>query len=236
MRKALVIFALTVALFLGTALAYQLLLWEPEQRKTAPLAEALPAELPGWTTQDLRLADSEEMEARVEGILNFSEAIFRTYSKAGIDLAVYVAYWEPRKMPVRLVQAHTPDICWVRAGWEVEDSRYSVPLTAMGVPLKPAEYRVMTKDPALQYVYYWHVVGDEIYINRSIGVWDRWDPIKSLFRFGLNQQQEQFFIRVSSNRPLDEIWQDPDVQSVMHNLAELALAKPDVQLPEPVQS
>mgnify|MGYP002622645320 CR=1 FL=1 len=235
MRKAFVFLSLIVALFLGIALAYQIFLWEPEQRKTVALTEAIPAEMPGWKVQDVPLADSEEMEARVEGILNFSEALFRTYTKPGTELAVYVAYWEPRKMPVRLVQAHTPDICWVRAGWEVEDSRYSVPLSAMGVPLKPAEYRVMTKDPALQYVYYWHVVGDEIYINRSIGVWDRWDPIKSLFRFGLNQQQEQFFVRVSSNRPVDEIWDDPDVQKIMRDLAELALAKPEAALPAPIQ-
>ncbi|MGE9293099.1 MAG: exosortase C-terminal domain/associated protein EpsI [Puniceicoccales bacterium] len=223
MRKALIIICAVVALFLGGALLYQQVIWAPAQTEDVDLSTAVPSELPGWTIEDHELADSEEMQDRVEEILQFTQALFRSYRKGDTEIAVYIAYWEPRTMPVRMVQAHTPDICWVRNGWEVEDSEFSVQLDAEGMPLKPAEFRIMTKDPALQYVYYWHTVGDRIYVNRIVGTWDRWDPIKSLFKFGLNQRREQFFIRLSSNHPFEEIWDNPDFQLILKDLAKLAI-------------
>jgi len=223
MRKFLVIIGFLCIAFLGAALAYQQMLWSPEQQKNVVLAEAIPASFEGWQVKDLELAESEEMQDRVESILQFTDAIFRTYERDGTEISVYIAYWAPRTMPVRMVQAHTPDICWVRNGWQVADSAYSVELECAGTELKPAEFRVMTKDPALQYVYYWHVIGNEIYVNRIVGTWDRWDPVKSLFRLGLNQQREQFFVRVGSNRPFSEIWGTPIMDEIMGDLAELAL-------------
>src|SRR5690606_8770484 len=130
----------------------------------------------------------EEMQNRVEEILNYTEALFREYSRGDTEFSVYIGYWEPRRMPVRLVQAHTPDICWVRNGWTVAGMEESVRLNCQGQPLRPTESRVMTKGAHTIYVYYWHVVGDNIYVNRIVGTWDRLDPIKSLFRFGLHQQ------------------------------------------------
>ncbi|WOO42345.1 exosortase C-terminal domain/associated protein EpsI [Rubellicoccus peritrichatus] len=226
MRKFLILFGFICFGFLAFALAYQMFIWQPERRETVELAKAVPAAYDGWEIADHPLAESEEMQDRVSDILNFTDAIFRSYKQGDTDISVYIAYWEPRKMPVRLVQAHTPDICWVRNGWTVTDSEYSVSLECNGVPLMPAEFRVMTKDPALQYVYYWHVIGNEIYVNRIVGTWDRLDPLKSLFRLGLNQQREQFFIRVASNKPFDEIWDLPIMQDIMTDLADLTLVAP----------
>lgn len=223
MRKFLIIIGFICFGFLASALAYQAFIWKPERKELVELAKAVPAEFDGWEISDHPLADSEEMQDRVSDILNFTDAIFRTYKQGSTEISVYVAYWEPRKMPVRLVQAHTPDICWVRNGWAVEDSEYSVNLECNAGSLMPAEFRVMTKDPALQYVYYWHVIGNEIYVNRIVGTWDRLDPLKSLFRLGLNQQREQFFVRVASNKPFDEIWDLPIMQEIMADLAELTL-------------
>lgn len=236
MRKALIVLSAAVILFLGGALLYQQLIWNPGQTLEVDLTKAVPEELPGWKVEDLELADSEEMRDRVEDILNFSQALFRTYTQGDLTVAVYIAYWEPRKMPVRQVQAHTPDICWVRNGWQVAGSEYDVLLNAGTIPLKPAEFRIMTKDPVLQYVYYWHTVGDHIYVNRSIGSWDKWDPIKSLFKFGLNQKREQFFIRLSCNRPFNEVWDNPDFQIILKDLAKLAIEEDAVQEAPVVQS
>ena len=94
--------------------------------------------------------------------------------------------------------------------------------------MKLAEYRRMfvTQNPTRdRHVYYWHVVGETIYTTQAVGEWDRWDPVKSLFRFGLNQQTEQFFIRVSSNRPFDQIWGDPGIQEIMGALSDLTLQR-----------
>lgn len=223
MRKILITIGFICITFLGTLLAYQQIFWKPERTLQIDLRDAIPSEFDDWSVADLELAESEEMQDRVEDILQFTDAVFRTYTQGDTQISVYIAYWEPRTMPVRMVQAHTPDICWVRNGWEVDGSEYAVALECQGQALKPAEFRIMTKDPALQYVYYWHVIGDEIYVNRIVGTWDRWDPIKSLFRVGFNQQREQFFIRVACNRPFDQVWGTPVMDAIMSDLAELAL-------------
>lgn len=234
MRKTILILVCVVLAGVIGVNAYNHFFFQPEQTLEGSLNDKIPSELPGWEIRDLPLAESEEMQNRVEGILNYTEALFREYRRGDTEFSVYIGYWEPRRMPIRLVQAHTPDICWVRNGWEVEDMEESVRLTCQGMPLMPTESRVMGRDAFTIYVYYWHVVGEDIYVNRIIGTWDRLDPIKSLFRFGLHQQQEQFFIRISSNRPLSEIWDDPDIQTIVAGLADLAIGT--TEMPDPLET
>lgn len=234
MRKIILITVCVVLAGVIGANTYNHFFFHPEQTLEGNLNDKIPSELPGWEIRDLPLAESEEMQNRVEGILNYSEALFREYRRGDTEFSVYIGYWEPRRMPIRLVQAHTPDICWVRNGWEVKDMEESLQLTCQGMPLMPTESRIMGRDAFTIHVYYWHVVGEDIYVNRIIGTWDRLDPIKSLFRFGLHQQQEQFFIRISSNRPLAEIWNDPDIQTIVAGLADLAIKT--TEMPDPLET
>ncbi len=223
MKKILISLSGITVVIVAAALLYHYGFYEEEQTKEQPLSELVRKELPGWSSADVPLAQSEEMKDTVEGILNFDDVLFRSYSKDGTQFTVYVAYWEPRKMPIRLVQAHTPDICWVRNGWEVLESEYAVTLQVNDVPLKPAEYRLMRNSPEQQHVYYWHVVGDDVYTTKSVGTWSKWDPIKSFFSFGLRQKQEQYFVRVASNRPFDELWNTPGFRVVMSDLAAFSI-------------
>lgn len=229
MRKILAIIASVVVLCVGAALVYTTFFYNPKVHLKGELDEILLSELPGWTVENLDLADSEEMQERVAQILNYTQAIFRSYRRGDTQVGVYVGYWAPKTMPVRQVQAHTPDICWVRNGWGVGDSQFAVTFQAQGDPLRPAEVRQMQKQGHTMYVAYWHIIGERTYVNRVVGTWDRFDPIKSLFRFGLHQQEEQFFIRISSNRPLEQIWNDPDFQQIVEPLKEMALALPPPQ-------
>lgn len=226
MRKIIVILGLAVFACVACALVYTTYFYHPEVHLEGKLEEKLLSELPGWQVEDLDLAASEEMQERVAQILNYTQALFRSYTRGDVQVGVYIGYWAPKMMPVRQVQAHTPDICWVRNGWDVADSEFAVAFQSQGEPLRPAEVRQMHKQGHVQYVAYWHIIGERTYVNRSVGTWDRLDPIKSLFRFGLHQQEEQFFIRVSSNRPLQEIWNDPDFQQIIEPLKELALHLP----------
>ncbi|MGE9294955.1 MAG: exosortase-associated EpsI family protein [Puniceicoccales bacterium] len=192
------------------------------------LEDKILAENECWEVEDQPLAATEGMQEHVEGILNFSEFTYRTYRRGDTEISVYVAYWEPRKMPVRQVQSHTPDICWVRNGWNMLDKEYSVEYEVDGQPLFPAEIRSLDNSTGhTEYVAYWHVLGDQIYVNRTKpGQWDRWDPFKTLMKFGLHQQKEQFFVRINSNRPINEIWGLPIMQEIMRDLAELTLIPP----------
>jgi len=224
--------ALVAALSVG-AIGYTQFIYSPQKTLKGGLEDKLLAEFEGWEVEEQPLAATEGMQEHVEGILNFSEFVYRTYQRGGTEISVYVAYWEPRKMPVRQVQSHTPDVCWVRSGWEMGDKQFSVPFSVNGQPLYPAEVRSLKQNSQTQYVAYWHVLGDEIYVNRTRpGQWDRWDPFKTLMKFGLHQQKEQFFIRVNSNRPIDEIWNLPLMREIMTDLAELTLAPSRTDLAE----
>lgn len=226
-RKIAVTAVALVASTVLFAFGYQLIVFDPKPSFEGSLGEVLPSEFRGWDVVDLDLAQSEEALSRVEGILNFTQAIQRTYRRGTQSFTVYVAYWAPRTMPVRMVQAHTPDICWVRNGWSLhhDASQHAVEWEVDGLPLKPAEYRELSAEGTpVTHVAYWHVVGDTIYTTRSRpGTWDRWDPVKSLFRFGLNQKMEQFFVRISSGRPLEELKDEPVFREVMLSLGGLAI-------------
>ncbi|MEM9226386.1 MAG: exosortase-associated EpsI family protein [Verrucomicrobiota bacterium] len=193
----------------------------------APLEELIVADLPGWSSEDKELTDYEG------DILNFEDAVFRTYTRGDHEVAIYVAYWKPDQMPIRSVQSHTPDVCWVRNGAELENNYYSVPLSSGPTELHPPEYRTFEMNaPDPVHVYYWHIVGDTLYVNRTdAGEFDRLDPIKTLFKFGLDQKREQFFVRISSNKAFGNLFkEDPGMAQLLRNLAELTLAKPDPEL------
>lgn len=227
MRKFFLIFSGIILLISATALIYTTFFYSPTKTMTGLLEDRIPKEFPGWTVQDQDLASSPEQVERVEAILNFTQAIFRSYERAGTNISVYIAYWEPKTMPVRQVQSHTPDVCWVRSGWTLTGREESVPCEVDGINLFPSERRVLQKDGHTEYVAYWHVLGDHIYVNRTAaGQWDRWDPIKTLLKYGLHQQREQFFVRISSNRPINEIWDLPLMQEIMRDLAQIMLTPP----------
>lgn len=228
MRKFLVIFTSLVVLCLAAAIVYTAVIYQPDEQLQGKLEDILLDELPGWEVKDMDLAESEEMQERVAQILNYTQAIYRTYRRGSTEVGVYVGYWAPKTMPVRQVNAHTPDVCWVLNGWSVEDRQFAVAYEAQGDSLRPAEVRQMEKQNHTLYVAYWHVIGDRTYVNRSVNIWNRMQPIQSLFRYGLHQQEAQFFIRISSNRPLDEIWDDAGFQQIIEPLKAMAL-----QLPEP---
>ncbi|MGE9292390.1 MAG: exosortase-associated EpsI family protein [Puniceicoccales bacterium] len=236
MKKALLFFGALVCAALVGILVRQEYFYHPEITLTEPLADLISDDLPGWDCEELELASSPEMRERTEDILNFEEAIYRRYTQGDRQISVYVAYWKPKQMPVRLVEAHTPDICWVRNGWQRMDAEEGVDLQAGQEELFPAEYRTYTHPKAgsdLTYVYYWHTVGESIYVNRVVGEWDRLDPIKTIFKYGLNQMQEQFFVRISSNMPFGDVFEaDPGMHMLIQELADLTLAPP----PEAIQA
>ena len=236
-RKILIGFGLFATALVAGAVLHQTLFFRPDVTFEGSLADRIPSDVAGWRSVDKPLAGTPEQERNVDSILQYTDALVREYRNGPYNFEVYVAYWAPKTMPVRLVQAHTPDICWVRNGWAVGGGESAVALTAEDESLKLAEYRrmVIPRNQSVErHVYYWHVVGDHIYTTDAIGMWDRWDPVKSLFRFGLNQRTEQFFIRVSSSQPFETIWNEPGVQEIMGSLADLALRRSvDAPVTEP---
>jgi len=197
--------------------------------RPAHLNQYVAHSLEGWRSREVPLGPNEFLEGQVSKILNFDEAVHREYTRGAVTFAVYVAYWGPGRMPTRLVASHTPDRCWTENGWTCLEMRFKEAHSVESIPLQPAEWRLF-RSPAGDNVnvLFWHLVDGRIYDfgSRFTAIPDpvRWwkDAIRQAFR----GSREQYFVRVTSNVPFTEIWDDPAFERVMHGLAELGLAQP----------
>ena len=202
-----------------------------EQTFHGKLADLLPPAPAGWTRTERPIADTPEMKQKVNETLNFDDGVFYDYTNGNLRLSVYIAYWAPGKMSSRLVAGHTPDVCWVGAGWECTErgevtpppSAIRDPLSVGGTPssrdglqstargragyipqLPPAESRTFAANGTTEYVWFWHLVGGE---SQSYGTGKQppWYAfITDMMQAGFSQRGEQFFIRLSSPLRLDD--------------------------------
>lgn len=207
-----------------------------EVKRDVPLEDVLPRSLAGWFVEDRPIADTEIMQNAVGEILNFDEAIFRAYKRGGIEFSVYLAYWEPGKMSHRLVAGHTPDVCWVAAGWKCTALEFGRTKTFAGQDLAPAQWRIFEGSNTIQHVLYWHFSGTELIHYDRAGPPPISAVFRDLFNKGLNQRLEQYFIRISSNVPFEEIWNDPGFQAVIDSLLPLGISAEQTELRVPGDS
>ncbi len=192
------------------------------------LAQTIPLTIPGgWTGADLPLGANEFLSKESEKVLNYDAVLNREYSRDGETFGVYVAYWGAGKMPTRLVASHTPDRCWTENGWRCTAMKFKQPEIFEGAVLQPAEWRVF--EPPLggqpTYVLYWHLVeghaydyGDRFNNVPSPVLW--W---KDAVQQAVLGSREQYFIRLTSNEPLENLWNDPGFATVLRGLGQLGL-------------
>ena len=225
-RRFFLLFLIPAVLILSAAGGVQL--WDATFHpavitKQAPLEKMIPGDIPGWTWEELPLAQTEEMKGMVLDRLDLNDYISRVYRRGETEVILYIAYWEPLQMPVRQVGSHTPDVCWVLNGWECTQIENDVFIPFGNSVLKSAEKRVL-KVPKLrqiQHVVYWHLIDGKVFkATNQVGMWDRWNMLTDQFRFGLNQKPEQYFIRLSANVPLDQVWENPGIQELLHGVVD----------------
>jgi hypothetical protein len=138
-------------------------------------------------------------------------------------LTVYIAYWAAGQASVSRVASHTPDACWPGAGWIPKPAPDEQEIPRLpGITIFPGERRLFgTADGYQQYVWFWH-----IYDGRVIGYEDPYS-VPALFRlalqYGFRRQGDQFFVRVSSNKPWRELAAEPLVRQIFTNLARTGL-------------
>lgn len=191
--------------------------------KPAPvLTDILPLQAAGWnvvTPRDLY---------QFAGVLNTSHLIQRTYVRANddgevIQLTVYVAYWSAGQASVSQVATHTPDACWPGSGWIAKPvlDEQEVPQLP-GATFFPAEHRLFKNaDGYPQHVWFWHIYDGRVinYVNPY--------SVPALFQlalqYGFRRQGDQFFVRVSSNRPWRDLAKEPVVGEIFANLARVGL-------------
>lgn len=192
------------------------------------LAEKIPFAVSNWTMRDEPLGPTEFVQSEVEKNLNYDDMVNRLYTKGDVQFGVYVAFWSPGRMPVQKVASHTPDRCWSENGWKCLDDRFPEELESYNTPLLPAYWREFSPPAgtAKTYVLYWHLVGGDPYdygtgFNRMIGPVAWW---RETLHYAIKGSAEQYFIRLTSNRPFDGIWTDAGVQEIVQSLAKLGLA------------
>lgn len=238
MRKAFPILILGFGFFTLTG-AVGVHFWDQtfhpaEITKKEPLAESISAGIPGWDSRDLPLAATEQVENAALKKLNFSDHVYRSYTRGNLRVSVYVAYWEPLQMPVRQVGSHTPDVCWLLNGWECTDKEEDVFLTLDDTVLKSTEKRSYAINGSEEYVLFWHLINGKAFkAKNQMGMWDRWNMLTDHFRFGLNQKPEQYFIRLSSNQPFEKFWNNSAFEELMDEVVRaVGLAVPEGEQPE----
>ena len=225
MKKTLLIIA--AALLFGSLVlrAYFTFVPPPPATLEEPLAIIVPEELKGWSIQDLDMAESPESSARISEFLNFDDALFRVFRKGDIFVGLYIAYWTPGKASYRWAGAHTPDTCWVQNGWSCTDREYAIPFQNKETEFQPAEFGVYEKSGSAQNVYFWHLVGGEAFSYKQKGGHNIFAALLDIKEYGLNLRDEQFFIRLSSNKTIDELKQIEGFNKILDSLNEIGLAQ-----------
>lgn len=221
MNRLFLIFGALV--LLGALLVVAFWTKDVKPGKPPHLAQALPAALRDWESKEVPLGETEAVQGAVEKTLKFDDSFFREYRSVRGVFSVYVAYWGPGKMPTQLVASHTPDRCWSENGWSCEEMRHNAQLSPN---LPVGEWRLFNAPSGQRtYVYYWHLVGDEIYdygerLNRVPSIWKWWrDAATQVFR----APKEQYFVRLSADRPFEQLAGDDGWNEVLAALAELGL-------------
>lgn len=188
---------------------------------------ALPAQVHGWVGRDIPLGPTETVRGAVEKTLRYDDVLNREYRSARGVVTIYAAYWGPGSMPIQLVASHTPDRCWVENGWRCEASKHQQGLVGFETTTRAGEWRIFSApDGQKLHVQFWHLVGGEIYdygdrSNTIPSVWRWWrDASRQVFW----SPAEQYFIRLSSDRPFPEMVGDVGWGQLLTALAKLGLA------------
>jgi exosortase len=212
---ALALTAAVLALF--AASTYR----SPERVGPVPdLLAMLPSSAPGWS---VRTAPDLYQFA---GTLRTEHLAQRTYLRNGAhgfeQVTLYLAYWSAGQASVGAVGSHTPDACWPGAGWVAKAlPERTVSLDLGPERLPPAQNRFFTSSDYSQHVWFW-----QLYAGRVVDVGStRSVPalIRIALRFGFRRGGEQAFIRVSSNRPWEEIANEPFVAEFFGHARQLGL-------------
>jgi len=196
------------------------------------LATFIPMKIGGMSGVDKPLGQTEEVIRASESILHVSDFLNREYTLGdGKTFTLYISYWEPFKEDVIKASTHTPDRCWVKAGWKNDESKklFADAVAVDGKKFKPAYYREYSiKGMNGEYrrkVWFWFVVDGERYDYNAT---DNYSPniynyVKNIIVGALQGSPEQFFVRIDSESSPHSLMADPDFRALLKKLGTLIL-------------
>jgi hypothetical protein len=197
-----------------------------DQGKEKPqhLAGLLPHHVEGWGVKDLPLGPTEATSANVREILKFDDHCHREFRRNATWISVYAAYWKPGKPARGLVGEHTPDVCWVTAGCELLAEVSEAQVVLAGRRYRDAEWRrFRMQDGSITEVLFWHIAGKQVlHFDQSSPI--RW--FRDAWREVSVSGKEQYFVRITSNRPILELIQEREIGAILRELADNTVAIP----------
>lgn len=191
------------------------------------LSHSIPVSPLGWSSRDLPLGDTELLRDRTADLLRYDDYVYREYTSVGRRFGVYVAYWSPGKMPTRLVAVHTPDRCWTENGWTCVEQKFNLRVDLNGTLQNGVQARVFLPpgSAAKEHVLFWLLVdgepfdfGDRLHTVSDPVKW--WSNVIEEFA---GDPKEQYFIRLTSDRPFEQLRGDPGFEAVVRSLAAFGL-------------
>lgn len=235
MKKTILILSAFLLICLGGLIVYSEFFSGKSRHFTGSLEKILPPDgFDGWSRKTIPLAESNAAMANVQGILNYNQAVQFLYTRNKSQFLIYVAYWEPSKISVADAGTHNPDSCWVNNGCTRTDRDYGVEGKVGSRALQPYEFgQYITPQGARQNVIFWHLVNGRP--NRYQSQEQGWRAglkgrlerlpllIKDFKEFGLNQKNEQMFIRVSTFLPVKNLINDPANEKIFNALEEIGI-------------
>jgi exosortase len=190
------------------------------QAPTVAIDTLLPSQFDGWET-----VTNEELHtfsAQLQTDFLSQRTYVRNTFRGPVQITVYLAYWPAGQASVSLVASHTPQACWPGAGWvEKRGANTRVVLESGGTRLPAAEYRGFELGGFPQNVWYWHLFGGEVIhpdATPSLG-----QLLSLAWHYGFRDEAPQLFIRISSNRPWQEIADEPLVMELISRLGRAGL-------------
>lgn len=226
--------AVGLTLVMSTGLVFAFFVPDVAPTIDRSLEELLPERIPGWQSTNVPLSQTPEGEERVLSVLDLDDVFCRQYTKGDTEVMVYVAYWYPGSEPYSSVAIHNPDSCWVIAGWDVLERESNRSLEMAGYPLKQHEFGIYRKEGNEVEVLFWHLLGGEPnkYIKHMLWTSSGVDSFKRQFYFifnmyqmGFDLGQDQLFVRISSNKPFEELEESGDLEEILSALEGLGLSK-----------
>ena len=190
------------------------------------------------TTERLRLrpllADDAAAASHILSILSYDQVVQRLFVKDGLQIMVYVAYWQPGKVSLVDAGSHNPDSCWVASGCQRTERAYAVAGKVGKRELLPYEWgEYVTPQGGRIQAMFWHLVNgvpnryQEQDVGWRHGVMGRIERaelvLKDIRERGLNQKAEQMFVRLSSNKKPEELLADPDARWLLDQLGKVGI-------------
>lgn len=177
----------------------------------------------GWRAEDLPIASSPGELQRAYEALDYHEVWYREYRRetGAVQVRIYAAHWPVGKISYKKIGRHTPDGCWRAAGWWMESQRSDYGLQVGHSVSKPGQWRIFghPREPKL-HVVFWHLVGGTpvVYdgpgpVIDGQGILDGW----------FEQKQEQYFIRISSTIPFDQLETIPGWNEIIGGFRSIGL-------------